>query len=607
MRLSRTFTLVMLVLAATPLLRADATLRYTVAWKGGSALPLAGASGFKLPTSAVLRLQGNQALYQFGEFTSIIDVQQKTITLLDPAHQRYATTPLGDYARQAATAGPLAQSLPPAMQSALQAMQVAFATHASPNPDTILGVATQKTDYTITVSINPAAMGRGANAAATEAPPQPMLRVEVQCWTALPAELARVPALGELAAFTSANAALVDPFADLKVELGTLPPALADGLSQVTTAMRQVHSVTLRAHIALYMPMLDGLLAMARLGQNLGPNNAAAPAAPAPGSPLGEMTLTAAELSSAPVEATAFAIPAGYTVETMDALTAALLPAPPKPAAPRRPAGPPPLPAAAKLNPGEALRPEQLGWLASSAGSSSAEVVAHPGFGTLLVSLTPDSTYHMGRDLPLAQAFNSVLHGPAFPVATYPGGHLIIGSQRGNGGRGRALLWVDAHSGLAVGGLLIYTSNGAPSPALTLFTTQINAPVDALERLPRGFAADFAQWSNAKQLPERPAMYFINRDGERSVILHPPLDCRHGDRALCQAADSDAAETDLAAALYLVRQRLTGAAVAQALEQEQQQWSAARDAQCKDLACRTQQARQRAQALISLAAHPPGA
>lgn len=595
--------------AAAAAAQTGTTLRYRVDWKFGGLVPPEALAKLDAalpsqPHTQLLEIEGTKAFSRFGALATIYDLSAKQITLLDFEHQHFAVTSFEDYGKAAT---PPLPALSPAEQKMLDAFH--FALTSQPGTDTtpILNIPVSETDYTISMTQDFAKL--------TGQPPpdglgsQPMLRVDMQVWNAAPGASLGNDALAQVETLDQISALMLNPLAHMQQALAALPAPLNRDLGKIVAGMSAQHTPALRIHATVYMPEMAAIL---RLAQQMKPNQPLPDMDP--DAPLGELNVQADELVSGAVPAADFSVPDGFSQEPVRQLVKELFP-PSKPISLPRTLGDAPsgaaraqqVPTTPPLRPGQALPPNQLSWLRQLPGQSSSAAFSNPGYVPLLHMVIPEENFHMGTDMPLGRAFNAVMHGPPYPVASFGGGsRLILSAQRGHGGRGRAFLWMDLTTGQAIGGLFLYFRDGQPSPALSLFSNQLQAPVTQLSQLPPHFAEDYASFRPSLRIPTSAATYFIASGGETSVLLHTPAPCAQGD-AICEAENTDAADSDVQVALWFAGQRLGGADAIAALHQQENDWEASRRTACAQppsgetvAACKLRMAQARVKALMGL-------
>src|ERR1700690_3690708 len=133
----------------------------------------------------------------------------------------------------------------------------------------------------------------------------------------------------------------------------------------------------------------------------------------------------------------------------------------------------------------------------------------------------------------------------------------MLTGVRGSGGRGRAFLWADIQKGIALAGIFFYPSNGEPSPALTIFSRQVDQDPLGMNQFPAAFIQDLGQWEQAEGVPPVTTRYFINASGKKTVLVHDEDYCGRptGKPApatdVCTQMNTDARTIDREAAVFL--------------------------------------------------------
>ncbi len=261
---------------------------------------------------------------------------------------------------------------------------------------------------------------------------------------------------------------------------------------------------------------------------------------------------------------------------------------------------------------------KQLAWLRKYEGRPTFEVTSDSRFHSLVQAATPDAIFHLGYDMPLSQAIESMLNGPSFAVELRDGlpkdaagRYLMISAQRSARGIGQSFYWFDLQQGVTFGGIFFNPTNGEPTPTLTIFSNQIGDPVTNPSQLPAAFLRDLESWQMARNIPHMTVRYFINASGRKSVLMHdrevciPATGSVAGDPSECQAMNEAASESDLQASLYLLRIHYAeGSPARTKLEAAQSEWEESELSGCESkpdrLGCRTQLMRARAQELTDV-------
>jgi uncharacterized protein YecT (DUF1311 family) len=255
---------------------------------------------------------------------------------------------------------------------------------------------------------------------------------------------------------------------------------------------------------------------------------------------------------------------------------------------------------------------DRFAWLAKLKGaSSSRDAVLSDEFPRLLAAIVPGANYHFHVDMPLVNAFTTIIRGAAQPIGVRDGRYMTLAAcVSPNCVGARAMLWIDIDGGLSIGAIDFNPSNGEPTPTETLFSTQILDPVTDAPQLPATFLTDLAVWSHASRTRAPVARYFINGRGLKTVVPHNEDSCA-SERAmlppsLCAAMNAETADQDMQAAFYLlVNSYANGTPSRTAAEADQGKWLRDRQAACgagantEALACRRTYARDRVRALTT--------
>jgi hypothetical protein len=202
----------------------------------------------------------------------------------------------------------------------------------------------------------------------------------------------------------------------------------------------------------------------------------------------------------------------------------------------------------------------QLAFLSDYAGRPANGAVREPDLRSLLNRVVPYAPFHLGLDMPLPHAVESMFLASTLPVEVRAGRYAMVTGVRGQGGRGRAFLWVDMKQGVAFGGIFFYPSNGEPTPTLTIFSSQVNRPSLAMSQLPVAFFQDLSRWAVREGVPPVTTRYFINASSEKILLAHDEDYCSQLDgmtapppEEVCRKMNADAARIDTEASLFLNR------------------------------------------------------
>jgi TonB family protein len=307
---------------------ADVTMRSKMDYRMGSFVPAAAAEaankqmGDMLANGITLRIKGKRSSMSYGLLVTIVDSEKGTITLLDPKGKRYATTSVSDFADKVKAAMP---QIPEAARQMLENIKLDVKTDKTGKTDTIKGIKCEELVTNVSMDMP------GPMAAAMS------MKMEMHMWAAMPDELARVPALKEIAAYMTNQASGMDPTATASKMFGQLPGFGEKLKGPMQEMMKSSSQAVLRTEIKMIMP---GSAKM------MGASN--------PDEPMMNMTTDVTELSTDPVPDSAFQVPAGYQETKIEDLVQMMNPT--KPGQPAPQGQPPRPPAAAAPSPAGVYR-----------------------------------------------------------------------------------------------------------------------------------------------------------------------------------------------------------------------------------------------------------
>jgi hypothetical protein len=199
----------------------------------------------------------------------------------------------------------------------------------------------------------------------------------------------------------------------------------------------------------------------------------------------------------------------------------------------------------------------QLGFLDDYVGRPANDVVREQKLRELVNQVVPYAPFHLGLDMPLPHAVESMFSNSPVPVDIREGRYVMVTGMRGSNGRGRAFLWIDLQQGISLGGIFFYPSNGEPTPTLTIFSRQVNRQSLRMSQLPGAFVQDLSMWAASVGVPPITTRYFINASSEKTVLAHDEDLCKHVDgagatsREACRQMKADAAQIDREASHFL--------------------------------------------------------
>jgi hypothetical protein len=207
----------------------------------------------------------------------------------------------------------------------------------------------------------------------------------------------------------------------------------------------------------------------------------------------------------------------------------------------------------------KAIPTDQLGFLNDYAGRPANDILHEQKLRELVAAVVPYAPFHLGLDMPLPHALESMLQASQVPVEIRDGRYVMVTGIRGQGGRGRGFIWVDTQQGIALGGIFFYPSNGEPTPTLTLFSSQVNQSSLGFSQLPPAFVQDLTRWAVAEGVPPVTTRYFINASSQKTVLAHDEDFCKMTvadtptDPNSCSKMNADAARVDTEASHFLDR------------------------------------------------------
>jgi hypothetical protein len=197
---------------------------------------------------------------------------------------------------------------------------------------------------------------------------------------------------------------------------------------------------------------------------------------------------------------------------------------------------------------------DEVGFLNDYMGRPSDDVVHEQRLRRLVSEVAPDAPFHLGVDMPLSSAMESMFEVSNQPVQVRDGRYAMVFGRRSLTGRGRALLWVDMREGIGLGAIFFYPSNGEPTPTLTIFSSQVNQASVKVSELPAAFVEDLTRWAGIVGVPSITTRYFINAAGEKTVLAHEEDYCKGGvggAGSACEEMNAEAARVDAEAEHFL--------------------------------------------------------
>ena len=309
------------ILLIPSLLTADVTLTYKTENKLSPTLPpafaqtLGAAHILSAPSGRKIAVRGGKIWANTSLADIIADLPNDKLTLIDPASKHYVTTPVSQYADQMAGAMP---KLPAGMQGLLASVKLTVDSKLTGRTAEIQGIQAEEHEIVLALGIP---MGQGAGA-----PLSPVMKIVMQLWRAKPEEIARNPALQEFVSSGFQSLSGTNPAESIQKMLSQFP-GVADSVAAFAKEAIDTHSVTLRMHAEVSMPILAMLAPRAAAGAS----PATAPAVD-PNAPIMEINEELTSISTAPIPDSTFAVPDGYTAVPLADFMNGVMPKPPAPA-----------------------------------------------------------------------------------------------------------------------------------------------------------------------------------------------------------------------------------------------------------------------------------
>jgi hypothetical protein len=252
----------------------------------------------QLGSATSMRMKGNKGYTKSGNWVEIFDYVKQEVTLVDPVHKTFATLPLSQLADK--LAGAVSQGSPEQMEAAQKAMasiKTNVDSKMTGKTAEIQGVRAEEREVTFTMDM-PTPAGKNPGGAGMS------VKMVMHIWTAQKEEALRVPAIRELTGYYAWQKYVMNPMGIMEKLAGKMP-GVSSAIGPLVDEMSKNQSVILRTHIEIYLPF------MATLAKQMAAQGQKFPAID-PDAPLMEITQEVAELSSAPVDASLFEIPADY-------------------------------------------------------------------------------------------------------------------------------------------------------------------------------------------------------------------------------------------------------------------------------------------------------
>ena len=275
-------------------LRADVTIRYQTTVTTSPIMPPEAQDQLKQSASAPITMlvKGNKGFTSTGSFASVTDLAKQTTTVMNTDKKIYASVAMNDYQQAVAQLVPKPSA---EVQSMLANMEAKFESRNTGRTERIHGILAEERQIVMIMS---------SKAATDQEKPGQLMRMVMEIWSAAPSEAARVPALGEVERFSALSQTAMNPTAMIQQVLGPYS-GMAKGYDALAKELLDHPTLVLRTRVSVYVP------AMVQTVTTLGKTGGTVPDFD-PKAPLSGITQEVVELSTAPVDDSAFEIPAGY-------------------------------------------------------------------------------------------------------------------------------------------------------------------------------------------------------------------------------------------------------------------------------------------------------
>jgi hypothetical protein len=274
--------LVLVLLCAVPLVRADVTLRYKSDVQLASFLPPEMLDQFNKALksgmaagSQTIRMKGAKAVSATGNFSMITDFDTQELTIVDGENKRMGTIPAAKFNENWTGTMP---EMPAEARKVFESMKFNFDSHRTGRTETIQGVQAEEAETTLSIEM---AMPGTEQII-------PTMKLVLRIWTAKPEEALRAQAIRELTAYNLWTNHVMNPTQGMTKIFGNIP-AFGDGMNKMFTELGKNKTVMLRTEMKLYSSMF------AQMAQRMRKQGDALPAGYDPDAALIQVTQEAEE------------------------------------------------------------------------------------------------------------------------------------------------------------------------------------------------------------------------------------------------------------------------------------------------------------------------
>jgi hypothetical protein len=292
------------------LARADVTITYKTSIKSAPIMPPEVQTQLAsiVAQPQTMYVKGGKSSTTSHGITSIADLSQKTTTMIDASKKKYATGGTEDVQRAMVSVAPKPSD---ETLAALQNITSTFESKATGRMQTISGIEAEEHRLTLTMIQGKEGLQGGLERSGE------MMRMVMEVWTPVPGQSTHLRALAEVERFTALHGTAMNPATMIQ----QMFPAYGDMAKTYQSLAKALDGkgVILRMHTSLYVPLLaDIAQAFAAAGRPV-PNFD-------PKGPMSEITMEMTALSTAPVQDSVFAIPAGFEQTTLEEIIKSQIP-----------------------------------------------------------------------------------------------------------------------------------------------------------------------------------------------------------------------------------------------------------------------------------------
>jgi hypothetical protein len=295
MRLASVVPLFLAVFTA----QADVTLRYKSQIQVNPSLPpelsqqmSKGLSGMLAPETA-LTVRGDKGFSSLSGVRCVVDFKTQQITVMDPVRKRYSTMSSERYGEEISK---VLADLPEGAKAAMAMMKISSEVKTTGRSATIQDIEADEREITLTIE----------GPALPNLPPGPFVKMTIRIWTPKPGQEDRLPALRELLQYKLGSYQAMNG-ASILTGMFQQMPGVGDGLAKLAKDMQSSNAIALRTQASMWMPWVGAMLKQLPADKNpLGADFD-------PDATILEWSQELAEISTAPVADSIFAIPGDYT------------------------------------------------------------------------------------------------------------------------------------------------------------------------------------------------------------------------------------------------------------------------------------------------------